>query len=107
MISKHITCKPGNDNYKRLANYIAGNTKHRGVKFDERQPYIPEYYPGEAGDLAACVGCPNALWFIEHLHKEQREEVKAFCQLMHAVITNPMKSCDGTQVFPQQEKSAS
>ena len=53
MISKHITCKPGNDNYKRLANYIAGNTKHRGVKFDERQPYIPKYYPGEAGDLAA------------------------------------------------------
>ena len=55
----------------------------------------------------ACVGCPNALWFIEHFQKEKREEVKVFCQLMHAVITNPMTSCDGTQVFPQQEKSVS
>lgn len=53
MISKHITCKPGNDNYRRLANYIAGITKSQGVQFDERQPYIPEYHPGEAGDLAA------------------------------------------------------
>ena len=53
MISKHITCKPGNDNYRRLANYIAGITKSQGVKFDERQPYIPEYHPREAGDLAA------------------------------------------------------
>lgn len=53
MISKHIICKPGNDNYRRLANYIAGNAKHRGVKYDERQPYIPQYYPGESGDLAA------------------------------------------------------
>ncbi|GAB7081913.1 TraI/MobA(P) family conjugative relaxase [Megalodesulfovibrio paquesii] len=28
MISRRITCKPGNDNYRRLANYIAGAGSH-------------------------------------------------------------------------------
>lgn len=52
MISKHITCKPKHDNYRRLANYIAGKTQNRGIEFDERPPYIQEPYPRESGDLA-------------------------------------------------------
>ena len=56
---------------------------------------------------SVCVACPNAVWFTERLKKEKREEVKVFCQLMHAVITNEMSSCDGTLITPQQEKSAS
>ncbi len=55
---------------------------------------------------SVCVGCPNAIWFTELLEKEQKEHLKAFCLLMHAVITNPMTSCDGTEVMPAQKNAS-
>lgn len=54
----------------------------------------------------ACAGCPNGIWFIERLKpQDETGQVKVFCQLMHAVITNEMMSCDGTLVTPQEKNA--
>ena len=43
MISKRIFCKPGNDNYARLANYIAGQD-HAQQQDMQYGTYSPEHY---------------------------------------------------------------
>lgn len=48
MISKRINCAPANDNYARLAKYIAGH----GQEKNHVREYCPEPYFGENGELA-------------------------------------------------------
>lgn len=50
MISKRIHCIPENDNYGRLADYIAGHDKHQDR--ENAREYMPQPYFGEIGDLA-------------------------------------------------------
>ncbi|GAB1255395.1 hypothetical protein Defa_28820 [Desulfovibrio sp. TH_2024_36128] len=47
----------------------------------------------------ACVSCPNAVWHL--ILKGKKEELRAFCLLMHALIDEPLTACDGTQIFPK------
>lgn len=55
---------------------------------------------------SVCAGCQNSVWFIEHLEKEKKDNLKVFCLLMHAVITNPMKACDGTEISQAQTNAS-
>lgn len=50
MISKRIHCIPENDNYGRLANYIAGHDKNQDR--ENVREYMPQPYIGEIGNLA-------------------------------------------------------
>lgn len=50
MISKRISCAPGNDNYRRLANYIAG--RNLEMENSNDREYYAQPYPGETGELA-------------------------------------------------------
>lgn len=50
MISKHIHCHVKNDNYGRLANYIAGNEKP--LEREHAREYHQKPYFGEVGNLA-------------------------------------------------------
>lgn len=50
MISKRIHCIPENDNYNRLANYIAGHDKNQ--ERENAREYMPQSYLGEIGELA-------------------------------------------------------
>ena len=46
----------------------------------------------------ACVDCPNAIW---HLTAGSRANLRVFCLLMHALIDEPLRACDGTIIVPR------
>lgn len=37
-----------------------------------------------------CANCPNALW-----HVTDRDDLRVFCRLMHVLMDEQLKQCDG------------
>ena len=48
-----------------------------------------------------CVTCPNAVWHITLANGQ--ENLKAFCQVMHCLIDDPMVQCDGVEMIPTEK----
>ena len=46
----------------------------------------------------ACVGCPNAIW--QSVAVKDKESLRIFCLLMHAVIDEMINKCDGVTYQP-------
>ena len=46
-----------------------------------------------------CVNCPNAVWHLTR-SENQKEELRIFCLLMHALIAEPLIACEGTKIYP-------
>ena len=53
----------------------------------------------------ACVGCPNAIW--QSVEVKNKESLRVFCLLLHAVMDEMLAKCDGVTWQPQSGASAS
>ena len=46
---------------------------------------------------AVCVGCPNAVWHLVRMGN--KEHLRVYCLLMHALIDDMMTLCDGRKMY--------
>ena len=91
MISKHILSAPRNDNYARLANYIAAGHEYSMDIQNEERIYDPQR------NVSASQGV--AVWHLTR-SENKKEKLRIFCLLMHALIDEPLIACEGTKIYP-------
>lgn len=101
MISKHILSAPKNDNYARLANYIAAGHEYSMDIQNEERIYDPQRNVSASQGLAGNrLRQLSECRLASYSQREQKEKLRIFCLLMHALIDEPLIACEGTKIYP-------
>lgn len=49
----------------------------------------------------ACAGCQNAVWHVAISDSDPNyEAVRIYCKVMHVLVDEPLKMCDGAAPAP-------